>query len=225
LSISGDPTVVNRRYRSAYCWGFQSPAIFGNLWQFWQSYPPPAPPRLPPNFTQGHPIHPRISRGSHSAVSSKPSIRGPRRARFWRAGVEGHPIPGPPTRAVFRVVGWNTPKDRQRVTTLKCQNPASQPGFSSFDSRVAQPPSAVLYLRGNRHSLLPVQLSLCCHSATNKIRNYISTILPSRNKKICDPLPDKDRNCVFDTVRQIWISSPGECISRVDVSRGTHPIP
>jgi hypothetical protein len=127
--------------------------------------------------------------------------------------------------AVFRVVGWNAPKDRQRVTTLKCQNPASQPGFSSFDSRVAQPPSAVLYLRGNRHSLLPVQLSLCCHSATNKIRNYISTILPSRNKKICDPLPDKDRNCVFDTVRQIWISSPGECISRVDVSRGTHPIP
>jgi hypothetical protein len=62
--------------------------------------------------------------------------------------------------AVFRVVGWNAPKDRQRVTTLKCQNPASQPGFSSFDSRVAQPPSAVLYLRSNRHSLLPVQLIL-----------------------------------------------------------------
>jgi hypothetical protein len=38
--------------------------------------------------------------------------------------------------------------------------PGIQPGFSSFDSRVAQPPSAVLYLRSNRHSLLPVQLIL-----------------------------------------------------------------
>src|SRR5579864_4560528 len=26
--------------------------------------PPPPAPRLPPNFTQGHPIHPRIGRGS-----------------------------------------------------------------------------------------------------------------------------------------------------------------
>jgi hypothetical protein len=71
--------------------------------------PPPAP-RLPPNFTQGHPIHPRISRGLHSAVAAKPSIRGPRRARFWRAGVEGHPIPGPPTRAVFAWWGGIHPR-------------------------------------------------------------------------------------------------------------------
>src|SRR4029077_6787278 len=67
------------------------------------NHPPPAP-RLPPNFTQAHPIHPRISRGLHSVVASKPSIRGPRRARFWRAGVEGPP---------------NSPKNRQRVTTYK----------------------------------------------------------------------------------------------------------
>lgn len=61
-------------------------------------------------------------------------------------------------------------------------------------------------------ALSPVQLVLyaAIPQLTNKIRNYISTILLRCNKKICDPLPDKEWNDPFPIARQIWISSAGK---------------
>jgi len=88
---------------SAECWvDFTLSAGLKPVVSTSQPYKPPTPPPTPyvhPISPKIHPIHPRIGRGSHSAITSKPSIGGPGVPGFWHAGVEGHPT---------------SPKDQQR---------------------------------------------------------------------------------------------------------------
>jgi hypothetical protein len=84
-----------------------------------------------------------------------------------------HPTPYPPASTQFHPRSPKAPKDRQRVTTYKWKNPASQPGLISFDSRVAPPPSAVSFGYETLRSI-----------TANKIRIYFITISRFCNKKI-----------------------------------------